>query len=129
VAPTSSLFVSSRAGPGVASAPSTVLAQHLTVEAAYTPVCPSGPTTTIDPSCARRRLDNIEVSVRDAGGALVALERTDSAGSVSFLLEPGEYEVQGAPDVRAHITPEPVRVIVEQTTPGRVTLLYASSFQ
>jgi len=99
------------------------------VEATYIPVCPSGPTTTSDPSCARRNLDGVDVTVRDASGATVAQGRTGPDGTVTFALDPGEYVIEGSRDPRARIRPSPQKASLASggTVTGR--LLYASAFQ
>jgi hypothetical protein len=71
----------------------------------------------------------VTITVRDRSGATVAERSTDAQGTSTFPLTPGEYEVTGAPDSRAHITPKPQRVTIEAATTVTLRLLYASAFQ
>src|SRR5436309_2669302 len=104
--------------------------ERLVVEAVYTPVCgPAGPTPSTDPSCGPKKLDGVMITVRDRAGTTVAERATDARGTSTFPLAPGEYEVTGAPDPRAHITPNPQRVTIGAATTVTLRLRYASAFQ
>ena len=69
------------------------------------------------------------ITVRDRAGTTVAERATDARGTSTFPLAPGEYEVTGAPDPRAHITPNPQRVTIGAATTVTLRLRYASAFQ
>ena len=104
--------------------------ERLVVEAVYAPVCgPAGPTPSTDPSCAPKKLDGVMITVRDRAGATVAAGATDARGTSTFPLAPGEYEVSGARDPRADITPNPQRVTIGAATTVTLRLRYASAFQ
>lgn len=103
---------------------------RMAVLARYQPLCGGPEPSTPDPACPEEVVAGVEVTVRSAGGDVVATATTDATGRALVDLPYGAYVVEAGSADPPRIAPRPTPVTVAGGTPAAtVTLRYESSFQ